>query len=136
MPKFSEKSLMKLGTCHSDLQTLFNEVIKHFDCSVLEGHRGQKDQDAAFAAGNSKLKWPHGKHNSLPSLAVDVAPYPVNFSDSKRFYYFAGQVMGIAKTLKDQGKMKHDIRWGGNFDMDNDLSDGGLVDLPHYEIVR
>ena len=52
MPKFSKSSLEKLATCHIDLQTLFNEVIKTFDCIVTEGYRNQEDQEKAFASGN------------------------------------------------------------------------------------
>jgi peptidoglycan L-alanyl-D-glutamate endopeptidase CwlK len=139
MPKFGKKSLNQLETCHSDLQILFNEVIKHFDCVVLEGHRNQKDQDAAFEKGNSKLKWPNGNHNSIPSLAVDVAPYDppttVNWKDIKRFYYFGGYVLGIARILKDQGKITHSIRYGGDWDMDTDISDQTFNDLVHFELV-
>jgi len=44
MPAFGERSRNNLKTCHEDLQKLFNEVIKHFDCSVICGHRGQEEQ--------------------------------------------------------------------------------------------
>ena len=43
MPKFSKKSKSKLETCDSKLQDLFNEVIMHFDCSILCGHRGEEE---------------------------------------------------------------------------------------------
>jgi len=129
MPSFSKQSKERLATCHPDLQRLFNEVIKHYDCVVLEGHRGEAAQNAAFKAGNSKLKWPHGNHNKLPSLAVDVSPYPVDWKNSKRFYYFSGFVMGLANQMGIK------IRWGGDWDSDKDLDDNGLVDLPHFELV-
>ena len=44
MPKFGNRSKQRLETCHEDLQEIFNEVIKYFDCSVLCGHRGEEDQ--------------------------------------------------------------------------------------------
>ena len=44
MPKFGSKSKQRLSTCHEDLIDLFNEVIKYFDCSVLEGHRNEEDK--------------------------------------------------------------------------------------------
>src|ERR1700692_337198 len=71
MPMFSQGSFSKLCTCHIDLQTLFYEVIKHFDCIVIEGNRGQSEQDAAFESGYTKLRYPNGKHNAIPSNAVD-----------------------------------------------------------------
>ena len=101
MPKFSQESFSRLSTCHIDLQVVFFEIVHTVDCAILEGHRGQLEQDKAYADGKSKLKWPLGKHNTMPSLAVDVAPYPVNFTDTKRFYYFAGFVIGTALRLKD-----------------------------------
>lgn len=135
MPKFSQNSFSKLSTCHIELQTLFYEVIRTFDCQVLEGHRNEEDQNKAFENGKTKLKWPNGKHNSQPSMAVDVSPYPLNWNDTKRFYWFAGFVMGIAQRLKDEGKMTHAIRWGGDWDGDKELNDQTFNDLVHFELV-
>ncbi len=112
MPRFSIKSKSKLHTCHENLIGLFNEVVKHFDCTIIEGHRGQKKQDEAYNKGNSKIKFPYGKHNASPSVAVDVAPYPIDWNDRDRFHYFAGYVLGTAK------QMGLKIRWGGDWDMD------------------
>lgn len=135
MPKFSQESFSKLSTCHIELQTLFYEVIRHFDCQVLEGYRNEQDQDAAFAAGNTKLRWPNGKHNHQPSMAVDVAPYPVDWNNTKRFYWFGGYVMGIAQRLKDEGKMTYSVRFGGDWDSDKDITDQTFNDLVHFELV-
>lgn len=135
MPKFSQLSFSKLSTCHIDLQTLFYEVIKHFDCQVLEGYRNQVDQEKAFNAGNSRLRWPNGKHNHNPSMAVDVIPYPVDWNNTKRFYWFAGFVMGLAQKLKDEGKMSHGVRFGGDWDSDKDIDDQTFFDLVHFELV-
>lgn len=136
MPRFSHESFSKLSTCHSDLQTLFYEVIKHFDCTVLEGHRNQEGQQSAFESGATTLHWPDGKHNASPSLAVDVAPYPVIFSPkrAKHFYWFGGFVMGIAQKLFDEGKMTHHIRYGGDWDSDKDIDDQTFDDLVHFEL--
>jgi len=65
MPQFGKDSLARLSTCHPDLQKLFNEVIKHYDCTILEGHRSDEDQLKAFNAGKSKIK-SGGKHNHAP----------------------------------------------------------------------
>ena len=81
MPRFSQESFSKLSTCHQDLQILFYEVIKSFDCTILEGYRNEQDQEKAFKEGNSKLHWPNGKHNSSPSRAVDVSPYPIDWNN-------------------------------------------------------
>ena len=128
MPKFSKTSLDKLNTCHPDLQKIFNEVIKHFDCTILCGHRNEEEQNIAYKAGVSKLKYPKSKHNKTPSLAVDVAPYPIDWGNRRRFYYFAGIVKGVALSIGIK------LRWGGDWDGDNDINDQKFFDLPHWEI--
>ena len=98
MPKFGKKkSQQRLNTCDPRLIELFERVVEDFDCSVLQGHRGEKEQNKLFEKGFSKLKYPKGKHNQYPSLAVDVAPYPIDWKDRERFTYFAGFVMGYCR---------------------------------------
>ena len=135
MPKFSQDSFSNLSTCHIDLQVLFYEVIKSFDCKILEGYRNEEGQEKAFKAGNTQLHWPDGKHNKQPSMAVDVAPYPIDWKNNKRFYWFAGYVMGIAQVLKDEGKMTHSVRFGGDWDSDKDIDEERFRDLVHFELV-
>lgn len=135
MPKFSESSKQKLSTCHPDLQNLFNEVIKYFDCTIIEGFRNEEDQNQAFKTGNSKLKWPNGKHNKSPSNAVDVVPYPIDWKDTNRMRFFAGMVLGIAQMMKAQGRMNYAVRWGGDWNMNTDLKDQSFNDFPHFELV-
>ncbi len=86
--------------------------------------------------GLSKLKYPESKHNKLPSEAVDVVPYPIDWKNTPRMRFFAGVILGIAIMLKRQGKMKHCIRWGGDWDSDTDLNDQRFNDLPHFEITK
>ena len=139
MPTFGQRSLTNLASCHPDLQVLFNEVIKTFDCIVTEGFRNKEDQDLAYNTGKSKVKWPNGKHNQKPSNAADVYPYEpgvtVDWNDNQRFHYFAGYVMGIAQKLKDEGKITHSIRWGGDWDRDTKIKDEHFRDTGHFELV-
>tara|TARA_R100000908_G_C3701133_1_gene111583 strand:- start:53 stop:484 length:432 start_codon:yes stop_codon:yes gene_type:complete len=128
MPRFSTKSKSKLDTCDERLQKIFKKVVKGFDCTVIEGHRGKEKQNEAFKKGNSKLKFPKGKHNSLPSVAVDVIPYPIDWEDRERMTYFAGYVVGIAKS------MGITIRWGGDWNMDTKVKDNRFDDLVHFEL--
>ena len=136
MPKFSNNSFSKLATCHMDLQVLFYEVIKSFDCQILEGYRSQEGQERAFETWHTQLHWPDGKHNKQPSMAVDVAPYPVDWKNTKRFYWFAGYVMGIAQKLKDEGKITHVVRFGGDWDRDTDIDDQKFMDIVHFELLE
>ena len=129
MPSFSQKSQDNLNTCDMDLQDVFNEVVKHFDCTVLVGHRSQEAQTKAYNEGKSQKQYPDSKHNSMPSNAVDVAPYPIDWEDRDRFHYFAGYVMRTAKDLNVN------LRWGGDWDNDTELKDNSFDDLVHFEIA-
>lgn len=149
MPSFSSKSHNNLTTCDPRLQRLFNEVIRHYDCTIIEGHRTKGRQQEMFLTGRSKAQWPDSKHNTSPAMAVDAAPYiadrgipwpkvpgdwrnsrAVNayLKDVSQFYHFAGFVEGVAKN------MKLTIRWGGDWDRDHVFSDQAFDDLVHFEI--
>ena len=75
----------------------------------------------------------------MPSNAVDVVPYPVDWNDRERFFYFAGLVLAMADMLYDVGQMKHKVRWGGNWRGFNngviDFSKNTFDDLPHFELI-
>lgn len=133
MPKFSKKSQANLATCHSDLQRLFNHVIKYDDCTILEGHRSEERQNKLFADGKSQLKFPDGKHNKTPSEAVDVVPCPVDFSNDvkslARFYNFIGKVEVYARL------MGIPLRFGADWDRDGDYKDQTFDDLVHIELL-
>ena len=128
MPKFGRASRKRLKTCDEDLVFLFEEVVKYFDCTVLEGHRGKRLQNKYFKEGKSKLQYPDGNHNKIPSFAIDVVPYPIDWDDRERMTYFAGFVKGIATMLGIP------IRWGGDWNSNNDLKDNNFDDLPHFEL--
>ena len=130
MARFGKRSKDRLATCDEDLQELFQEVVKFFDCSILEGHRGEETQNKYFDEGKSQVKWPDGKHNSSPSTALDVAPYPIDWDDTDRFYYFAGFVKGVAFNIGIP------IRWGGDWDDDTDVKETKFKDLVHFELMR
>ena len=130
MPSFGETSKKRLTTCDPRLQEVLQEVVKEFDCSVLEGHRSADRQQELFEQGKSKVQYPNSKHNSYPSAAVDVVPYPVDWDDLERMAYFAGYVKGVAaaKGIK--------LRWGGDWDSDGYIKDHSFLDYPHFEILE
>lgn len=129
MPAFSEKSKQLLAGCDTRLQTICSLAIQVMDFTVITGHRSKEEQDKAVAEGNSKLPWPQGKHNSMPSMAVDIAPYPIDWNDSARFYVLAGIMLGIAATRGIK------LRWGGDWDSDFNLKENKFDDIGHFEIV-
>ena len=63
--KFGKKSLERLSTCNGLLQEILNEAINIMDFTVLWGHRDKEEQNKAFRDGNSKVKFPNSKHNSI-----------------------------------------------------------------------
>ena len=128
MPKFGRKSRERLSTCESNLQIVFNEVIKHVDCSVLEGHREKDRQNKLYEEGKTKVKYPNGRHNRQPSSAVDVTPYPVDWEDRERQTLFAGFVIGVASQMGIK------LRWGGDWDQDFQVVDNRFDDFPHFEL--
>lgn len=129
MPKFGSKSKKRLSTAHPKLKKVFNEVIKHVDCSVLEGYRDKETQNRYFEEKKTMVKYPDGRHNKNPSLAVDVVPYPIDWEDRERFHLFAGFVLGVASN------MGIELRWGGDWDKDWQVHDNRFDDFPHYELV-
>lgn len=129
MPAFSKRSKANLSQCHPDLQRLFNSVIKDVDCSVICGHRGEAEQEKAFREGKSKARFGESKHNAIPSNAVDVVPYPIDWNDRERFAHFAGFVLGKASALGIK------VRWGGDWDKDGKTRDESFYDGPHFELM-
>lgn len=63
------------------------------------------------------------------SKAIDVAPWPIDWNDSKRFELLADHILG---TANDLGIM---IRWGRDWDMDGRYEEKGETDGPHFELV-
>ena len=120
MPRYSSVSQGRLDTCIPELRLVFNEVILVKDCSILCGHRGMNEQQRLFRTGKSQLDWPESKHNSFPSRAVDVVPYPVDWEDLLDFEILAAIAFEIAQ------KKGIALEWGGNWK--------SFKDYPHWQV--
>ena len=129
MPEFSRISLARLDTCNYRLRRLFNEVIRHKDCTIICGYRTHEKQEEAYRTGHSTKPPGTSRHNSNPSTAVDVAPWPIDWYNAARFERFAFFVMGVAS------QMGVAIRWGGDWDGDWETNDQTFNDLAHFEII-
>ena len=127
MPRYRDTSLTRLNTCCVELQNTMRKVIQIVDNSILQGERGEDEQNHYFKTGRSKLRYPQSKHNSSPSLAVDAAPWPIDWDNRQAFYYFGGVVVAVGWSLG------YEIRWGGDWDQDNDFHDQKFMDLVHFE---
>ena len=121
MPSFSKQSRDKLQKLHPDLVKILAEAIKYIDFTVLCTYRGREEQDKAYKEGKSKAKYGQSPHNCNPALAVDVAPYPIDWEDKKRFEELARMLQYCADREEIQ------ITWGGNF---------SFVDMPHFELTN
>lgn len=119
MPQFSKRSLDNLNTCDPRLQALAHDAIKYIDFSVVCGFRDKQAQDLAYATKRSRVPFPHSKHNTNPSKAFDLAPYPLDWKNLKRFHVLAGVLLVLAR------QRGLSLVWGG---------DWGDWDLGHFEI--
>jgi peptidoglycan L-alanyl-D-glutamate endopeptidase CwlK len=92
------------------------------------------EQRRLFSEGLSKTM--NSKHLPQPggfAWAVDLSPLPIDWDYANGFYYFAGMLQGVARESVPPGWK---IRWGGNWDMDFELTDNKFMDLVHFELVK
>ena len=142
MYSFSKSSKENLATAHTDLQRIFNRVIKSFDCTVVEGHRGEKEQNLAYDNNKTELIYPLSNHNSQPSMAVDVVPYHSRaiFGRTERerqdMALFAGFVLATASAMFDCNEISMRLRWGGDWNRNNSTQDTNFLDAPHFELIE
>ena len=136
MNKWGERSLEVYETVDPVLQHYLDRALQEVaDISLICGHRGQVEQNAAYYAvpQRSKVQWPNGKHNQFPSKAVDFQPYPMPDSEHKLWAslaYVAGRIIQMAAADGVE------IRWGGDWNSNGDLTDQNFDDLFHLEIVE
>lgn len=137
MPKFSQTSLKNLEQVHPVLQAILNIAIQYMDFTVLDGFRSEEEQNRYYEEGTSKVRWPDSKHNKSPSHAVDVAPWPIDWSNEERFYYVCGFIMGVGELyLWSQGLSNQiTLRYGGDWDRDSEVKDQTFMDLGHIELI-
>jgi peptidoglycan LD-endopeptidase CwlK len=127
MPQFGKSSQEKLSQLHPDLKLVLNKAIEIVDFTVTTGYRGEEEQNKAFAEKKSKVKFPDSKHNKKPSLAVDIAPVPVDWKDTKRFIAVAFLIKGIAYSMGI--KLRIGADWNGDF-----IFNESFLDVPHLEL--
>tara|TARA_R110002020_G_scaffold17376_4_gene61107 strand:- start:2042 stop:2470 length:429 start_codon:yes stop_codon:yes gene_type:complete len=142
MYQFSPTSLLRLATCHEDLQLIFKVSIltSRIDFGIAEGHRSIGKQLEYFRAGKSKIDGVEkkGKHNYTPSMAVDIYAYYNGSAkwDKESLCYLAGHIIAVADQLFGEGQVGFKIRWGGNWSNDGVIvHDQTFDDLPHFELV-
>ena len=114
----------KLATCDPRLVEIVTAVAEVIPLVVVCGHREQREQDLAVARGASKVSWPNSRHNTEPSLAVDLAPLDetgaIDWDDREAFAYLAGAVV-YAGALRGV-----EVTWGGHW--------RNFPDSPHFQV--
>jgi len=134
MPSFGNRSRKELETLRPAFQDVFIEAIKEYDFSMIQGRRGEEEQNRYYRMGTSTLKYPESNHNKTPCDACDVVPYPVDWDDLARFHRLA------AFMFRAANKVKAKIRWGKDWRRDGTLNNyrlasgkKPLMDYPHFE---
>lgn len=129
MPNFGKASRRRLLTCDPRIILVANDVIRFIDFAVTCGHRTDEEQDELWAIGRDKpgriVTYKRGGesvHNLDPSPAIDLAPWPIDWSDHSRFIELAGAIRYAAwiRGIK--------LDWGGHWQT--------FKDLPHFQIPK
>jgi len=142
MPIFAQTSSSRLATCDRDIQTIFMEVVKFYDCSIIEGHRTAERQNKHWQKGRDNdiitdkgkvVTYKDGynkksKHQGYPSTAVDVTPYPSMWKDKQEFQKLAAIVKWVQDMLYDQGRISSKLEWGGDWK--------SFLDMPHWQLKK
>lgn len=117
----------QLSGCHPDLVRLVLAVGAIRDVAVVQGARTLEAEKQAIATGHSSLTNPmDSKHVVDPAtrpyaLAVDLAPFPVKWSDIPGF-------QSLAVLVKETAvKLGIAIHWGGDW--------VHFKDWDHFELV-
>jgi len=119
----------KLAGVHPDLVRVVHAAGAEWDLVILEGVRSLARQKEMVAQRKSKtLDSKHLKQSDGFVHAVDLAFYPVDWNDTRRFYYMGGVLRGVALSLGVN------LRWGGDWDSDTEVKDQLFNDLVHVEV--
>lgn len=135
MFKFGNTSEKKLKLTNNTLELIARKVLSRsvIDFGITHSYRTLEEQNELFKKGASKIDGINKKsmHNYNPSNAIDIVCYvDGKVTWEKDYYVFvAGMFIFAAK------EMGVEIRWGGNFDMDNDILEQDFNDLCHFEII-
>lgn len=152
----SSRSLNNLQGVHPSLAKVVKRAIELTtqDFVVIEGVRSREQCMINYGKGRTaaqclakgipakyanpkaaKVTWlsnpfnsKHCKQKDGYGHAVDICPYPVDWSDVKKFDVIAKAMFAAAKELGVN------IRWGADWDKDGKPRERGESDSPHFEI--
>jgi len=133
--QLSERSLNNLKGVTPRLVAVVKRAIEitQQDFVVIEGLRSQARQDELWAQGRTKpgpiVTWTKSASTHGTGRAVDIAPYPVDWSDTRKFDAIAAAMFAAAA---EQGVK---LRWGADWDQDGIPRERGESDSPHFELA-
>lgn len=157
--KLGVDSSTKLATVHPDLQRVIRRAAlmaqPSEDFKVLEGVRTREQMMINYGKGrtaaqciakgvpgkyaqpglakvtwlNDPFKSPHAKQADGYSRAIDVAPWPIDWNDLKRFDRLAHLILDAAKA---EGVK---VVWGADWDADGKPRERGESDSPHFQLA-
>jgi len=136
----SARSRTRLQGVHPDLIRVVERAIQlsRQDFTVLEGVRTPERQKQLYAQGRTKpgpkVTWTlNSRHFVNPKTgyghAVDLAPFPIDWSDLTKFDAISRAMFDAAKELGIA------IRWGADWDRDGKPRERGETDSPHFELA-
>ena len=136
----SARSRTRLQGVHPDLIRVVERAIQlsRQDFTVLEGVRTLERQKQLYAQGRTKpgpkVTWTlNSRHFVDPKTgyghAVDLAPFPIDWSDLTKFDAISRAMFDAAKELGIA------IRWGADWDRDGKPRERGETDSPHFELA-
>lgn len=143
MQKLDAKSLAKLNHVHPDLVKVVKRASE--TCPqlfiVTEGLRSYERQKELYAIGRttpgsivtSTMSSRHLPGSDGLGKAVDLAP----MNNGKIDWNNAGAFMAIGKAMMNAAmEFNIPIRWGWDWDRDNNLRERGEWDGPHFELLK
>ena len=131
MARYGKASMHNLDGVHPLLVDWSLELVGIMDNTVVSGVRDMTTQRKYVQMGVSKtMDSEHLIQLDGFGHALDLCPYPVDWSDHRRFYILAGIGLGLA------AKMNLPIRWGGRWNVDDDqFKVPSFNDMGHFEIL-
>ncbi len=138
MYQLGNKSKEILKGVHPRLVKVIERAIQlsSQDFTVLEGVRTPERQKQLYAQGRTKpgpvVTWTlTSRHFIQPdgySHAVDLAPYPIDWTTLSKFNTIANAMFKASEELGTP------IRWGADWDSDSKPREKGETDSPHFEL--
>ena len=150
---FGKTSAGRLATVNPKLQAVIKRALQltTVDFMVLEGVRTPERQRELYGQGRSttdctkagisvryakphlqKVTWTLRSNHFAAAdgfgRAVDLVPFPVNWTDLAKFDAIARAVLAAGKELGVG------IRWGADWDQDGKPREKGETDSPHFEL--